>query len=48
MTASVGIAVSREGQGFEELIQDADLALLEVKRAGKDQLRVAGVTGPVA
>jgi diguanylate cyclase (GGDEF)-like protein len=46
VTASVGLAISREGEGFDELIQDADRALLQVKREGKDQLRLGGVTRP--
>jgi len=46
VTASVGLAVSSEGEGFDELLQDADLALVEVKREGKDQLRLAGATRP--
>jgi diguanylate cyclase (GGDEF)-like protein len=46
VTASVGLAVSREGETFDDLIQNADRALLESKRAGKDQLLVAGVSRP--
>jgi diguanylate cyclase (GGDEF)-like protein len=46
VTASVGLAVSRDGDDFDELIHEADRALLEVKHAGKDQLRLAGATRP--
>jgi diguanylate cyclase (GGDEF)-like protein len=46
VTASVGLAVSREGDDLDELIRTADRALLAVKRSGKDQLLLAGVTPP--
>jgi diguanylate cyclase (GGDEF)-like protein len=46
VTASVGLAISREGEDFDELVGHADRALLDSKRAGKDQLLVAEATRP--
>jgi len=48
VTASVGLAAStRAGDGLDELIRAADRALIDVKRSGKDQLRVAPDPAPV-
>ena len=42
VTASIGVALSSGATAdLDELIGDADHALMAVKRAGKDQLRVA-------
>jgi diguanylate cyclase (GGDEF)-like protein len=46
VTASVGLAIARDGQDLEDLIRTADRALIAVKRSGKDQLLVAGATPP--
>jgi PleD family two-component response regulator len=42
VTASVGLVESTNGNDrLDELIRAADQALIDVKRTGKDQLRVA-------
>lgn len=38
-TASIGIAVGTPGEGLSRLMRDADQALYEAKRAGRDRVR---------
>jgi diguanylate cyclase (GGDEF)-like protein len=41
MSVSIGVVTLRPGNTVEELIEEADTALYEAKRAGKDQVRIA-------
>jgi diguanylate cyclase (GGDEF)-like protein len=49
MTVSIGVAVLREGEGFDELLQRADAAMYTAKREGRNRIAAcaaAGTEGP--
>lgn len=49
LTVSAGVALYRDGvEDPEELLRDADAALYEAKRAGRNQVKVAGGVDPDA
>jgi diguanylate cyclase (GGDEF)-like protein len=41
ITASFGVAPWREGDGYDDLLRSADVALYEAKNAGRDCVRIA-------
>jgi PleD family two-component response regulator len=45
-TLSVGVSSARAGLAADALLKEADVALLEAKRSGKNMVRVYSATAP--